>query len=51
MSNFVFDGPLQLFVDSSRSSMSSKAVFGRGVLLHVLVRVSGYFGWRVPLEA
>ena len=47
---YTVDGPLQLFVHSSESSVSSKAVFGRGVLLHVLVIVSGYYGWRVPLE-
>ena len=44
------DDQLQLLVHSSECSMSSKALFGRGVLLHVSVRVSGYFGWRVLLE-
>ena len=45
------DVQLQLSVRGSECSVSSKAVFGRGVLLHVSVKVSGYFGWRVPLEA
>ena len=50
MSNFSFDGPLQLFVHNFECFVSSKAVFGRGVLLHVSVKVSGYFSWRVMLE-
>ena len=50
MSTSSVDGPLQLFIHSSKCSMYSKAVFSGGVLLHVSVRVSGYFGWRVPLE-
>ena len=50
MSNSVVDGPLQLGVRRSACSISSKAVFGGGVLLHVLVRASGYSGGRVPLE-
>ena len=45
------DVQLQLFVRISECSVSSKAVSGRGVLLHVSVKVSGYFSWRVPLEA
>ena len=44
------DVPLQLFFYSFECSVSSKVVFGRGVLLHVSVKVSGYFDWRVPLE-
>ena len=44
MSTSAIDGPLKLFFRSSECSMFSKAVFGRGVLLHVSVRVSGYFG-------
>ena len=53
MSTSVVDGPLQIFVRKSDWSISSKAVFGGGrggVLLHVLVRASGYFGGRLPLE-
>ena len=42
---------LQLFVCRSDCSVFSKAVFGRGVLLHVSGKVSGYFGWRVTLKA
>ena len=45
------DVQLQLFVCSSKFSVSSKAVFGRGVLLRVPGKVSGYFSWRVSLEA
>ena len=45
-----FDVQLQLLVRSFECSVSSKDVFGRGVLLHVSVKVSGYFGWRVLLE-
>ena len=45
------DVQLHFFVHSSECSVSSKAVFGRGVLLHVSVKVSGYFCWRVLLEA
>ena len=44
------DGPLQLFVRRFDCLISSKAVFGRGALLHVLVRASGYFRGRMPLE-
>ena len=50
MSTSAINGPLQLFVHSSEWSVSSKALFGRVALLHVLVRASGYFGWRVLLE-
>ena len=45
------DVQLQLFVCSSKFFVLSKAVFGRGVLLCVLRKVSGYFCWRVTLEA
>ena len=45
------DVQLQLFVCRSNLSVFSKAVFGRGVLLHVLGKVSGYFGWRGTLES
>ena len=44
------DVQLQLFVCSSKFSIYSKAVFGRGVLLHVSSKVSGCFSWRVMLE-
>ena len=40
------DVQLQLFVCKSDFSVFSKAVFGRGVLLHVSSKVSGYFGWK-----
>ena len=50
MSTSTVDGPLQLFVRSSEWSVSSKAVFGGGVLLHVSVRTSGYFRGMMPLE-
>ena len=46
------DGPLQLCVHRSVCSISSKAILGGGgVLLHVSVRVSGYFRGKVPLES
>ena len=45
------DVQLQLFVCNSKFFVSSKAVFGRGVLLHVSGKVSGYLGWMVTLEA
>ena len=45
------DVQLQLFVYRFDCSIFSKAIFGRGVLLHVSGQVSGYFGWRVTLEA
>ena len=41
MSTSAVDGPLQLFFHSSECPISSKALFGGGVLLHVSVRVSG----------
>ena len=41
---------LQLPIHSFECSVSSKVVSGSGMLLHVLVKVSGYFGWRVALE-
>ena len=44
------DVQLQLFVCRSNFSVFSKAVFGRGVLLHVSGKVSGYFGWKGTLE-
>ena len=47
----IVDGPLRLCVRRSACSISSKAVLGGGVLLHVSVRASGYFGGRVPLES
>ena len=50
MSTSAVDGPLQLFVHSSDCSISSKVVFGGGVLLHVSVRASGYFGGNLSLE-
>ena len=52
MSTSTVDGPLQLFVHSSKCSISSKAIFGEvgGALLHVSVRESGYFEGRVSLE-
>ena len=50
MSTLAVDGPLQLCVRRSACSISSKAVLGRGVLLHVSVRASGYSGGRVPPE-
>ena len=45
------DVQLQLFVYKSDYSIFSKVVFGRGVLLHVLGKVSGYFGWKGTPEA
>ena len=50
MSTSAVDGPLQLFVRSSECSISSKVVFGRGALLHVSIRASGYFGGRMAPE-
>ena len=46
----LIDVPLLVFVPNSECSVSSKAVFGRGVLLHVSVRASGYFDGRVLLS-
>ena len=45
-STSLVDVQLQLFVCRSDCSAFSKAVFGRGVLLHVLGKVSGYFSWK-----
>ena len=50
MSTSAVDGPLQLCVCRSAGLISSKAVLGGGVLLHVSVRASGYSGGRVPPE-
>ena len=45
------DVQLQLFFYKSDCSVFSKAVFGRGVLLHVSGKVNGFFGWKGMLEA
>ena len=45
-SNYTVDVQLQLFVYRSDFSVFSKAVFGRGVLLRLWGKVSGYFGWK-----
>ena len=45
------DVQLHWFVCRSDCSVFSKAVFGRGVLLHVSGKVSGYFGWKGTPEA
>ena len=49
-SNSPVDVQLQLFVCRSDCSVFSKYVFGRGVLLHVSVKVGGYFSWKGMLE-
>ena len=45
-STSLIDVQLQLFVSRSNCFVFYKGVFGRGVLLHVSGKVSGYFGWK-----